>query len=263
MTMGKFVKTQAEGHILTVTLDRPGVLNALHAPACHELAAIWDDFAANDDLWVAIINGTGKAFCAGHDLVDGFFDAMPESGWAGLARRESLNKPLICAVQGYAFGGGWEIAMACDIVIADTSAAFALPEPRVGFAALGGGANRLVRRMPWHVAMGLLLTGNRIDAETAHRWGGGHGSGARGNRSGRRAALCRGHIEIRATGGAGDQGGGARHGGARRRRKGSVRALTAAGRSFDDFARHARGPGCLCAKTPAGLDRTMKTITER
>lgn len=169
--MGKFVKTQAEGHILTVTLDRPEVLNALHALACHELAAIWDDFAANDDLWVAIITGAGKAFCAGHDLVDGFFDAMPESGWAGLARREGLNKPLICAIHGYAFGGGWEIAMACDIVIADSTAVFALPEPRVGFAALGGGANRLVRRMPWHVAMGLLLTGNRINAETAHRWG--------------------------------------------------------------------------------------------
>jgi len=169
--MGQFVQTAIDGHILTVTLDRPEVLNALHAPACHELAAIWDHFAADDDLWIAIVTGAGKAFCAGHDLVDGFFDAMPDSGWAGLARREGLNKPLICAVHGYAFGGGWEIAMACDIVVADVGAQFALPEPRVGFAALGGGANRLARRLPWHVAMGVLLTGNRMDAQTAHRWG--------------------------------------------------------------------------------------------
>jgi len=169
--MGRFIQTEREGHVLLITLDRPEVLNALHAPACHELSAVFDEFAEDEDLWIAIITGAGKAFCAGHDLVDGFFEPMPETGWAGLSRRHDLFKPMICAVNGLAMGGGWEIAMACDVVVADEHATFALPEPRVGFAALGGGAAGLVRRMSWHAAMGLLLTGDRIDAATAHRHG--------------------------------------------------------------------------------------------
>lgn len=169
--MGEFIRTERDGHLLIITLDRPQVLNALHAPACHELSAVWDDFVADDELWIAIVTGEGRAFCSGHDLLDGFDDPMPESGWAEMARRTNLNKPVICAVNGLAMGGGWEIALASDIVIADEKASFALSEPRVGYAALGGGAQRLVHRMPWHIAMDLLLTGRRMKAEEAHRWG--------------------------------------------------------------------------------------------
>lgn len=170
--MGHFIKTDRDGAILTITLDRPEVLNSLHAPACHELSAVWDKFVADDSLWAAIITGTGeRAFCAGHDLRDGFFDPMPQTGWAGMSHRSDITKPVIAAVNGIAFGGGWEIALASDIIIADERARFALPEPKVGFAALGGGAHRLPLRMPHHLAMGLLLTGRQIDAHEAHRWG--------------------------------------------------------------------------------------------
>jgi enoyl-CoA hydratase/carnithine racemase len=169
--MGNFIRTERSGHVLTITLDRPEVLNALHAAACQELSAILDDFDADDEMWIAIITGSGRAFCAGHDIKDGFHDPMPETGWAGLARRYNLFKPLIAAVNGLAVGGGWEIALACDVVIADEKAVFSLPEARVGAAATGGGARRLPQRMPYHVAMGLLLTGNSIDAATAARHG--------------------------------------------------------------------------------------------
>ena len=96
---------------------------------------------------------------------------MPESGWAGLAERQRRVKPLIAAVNGLAYGGGFEIALACDIVIASANASFALSEPRVGAVALGGGAQRLAKQLPSAVAMGLLLTGRRMEAAEAHRWG--------------------------------------------------------------------------------------------
>ena len=169
--MGQFIKAGRDGHILTITLDRPEVLNALHAPACRELSDLLDDFGRDDSLWIAIITGAGRAFCAGHDVKDGFHDAMPETGWAGLSRRYDLFKPLIAAVNGPAAGGGWEIALACDIVVAEEGATFSLPEAKVGAAATGGGARRLPQRLSWHLAMELLLTGKRIDAAAAPRLG--------------------------------------------------------------------------------------------
>ena len=170
--MGKFIDTESDGHILQITLNRPEVLNSLHAPACHELSAVWDMYVADDDLWIAIVTGTGdRAFCAGHDLRDGFFDPMPDTGWAGMSHRDDLHKPIIAAVNGIAFGGGWEIALGSDIIIADQTARFSLPEPKIGFAALGGGAHRLPLRMPHHIAMGLILTGREINAQEAQHWG--------------------------------------------------------------------------------------------
>jgi len=169
--MGQFIKAERDGHILTITLDRPEVLNALHAPACRELSDLLDDFGRDDSLWIAIITGAGRAFCAGHDVKDGFHDAMPETGWAGLSRRYDLFKPLIAAVNGPAAGGGWEIALACDIVVAEEGATFSLPEAKVGAVATGGGARRLPQRLSWHLAMDLLLTGKRIDAAEAARLG--------------------------------------------------------------------------------------------
>jgi enoyl-CoA hydratase/carnithine racemase len=169
----KFIETERDGHLLIVTINRPEVRNALNAPSCHELSAVWDDFDADPELWIAIVTGAGDAaFCAGHDLTDGFDDPMPESGFAGLSSRTTpISKPIIAAVNGMAFGGGFELALGCDIIIADESAVFAMSEPRVGFVALGGGADRLALRLPTPIAMGILLTGRRLDAAEAHRWG--------------------------------------------------------------------------------------------
>ncbi|MEP7222757.1 MAG: enoyl-CoA hydratase-related protein [Novosphingobium sp.] len=165
------ITSDRDGPVLTITLNHPEKLNALTIAACHELAALWDLYEADNSLRVAIITGVGRAFCCGHDLNDDMQEAMPASGWAGLSNRCSMTKPIIAAANGLTFGGGFELALACDLIIADENAKFGLPEPLVGFAALGGGANLLPMRMPWHVAMRYLLTGERMDAQTAQRWG--------------------------------------------------------------------------------------------
>jgi enoyl-CoA hydratase/carnithine racemase len=167
----KYFDTQRDGPLLIITINRPEVHNCLNSPSCHELSAIWDEFDADPELWIAIITGSGdKAFCAGHDLGDD--DPMPETGWAGLSGRLTpISKPMIAAVNGQTYGGGFELALGCDIIIADERAVFAMSEPRVGFVAAGGGADRLALRLPTPVAMGILLTGRRIEAAEAHRWG--------------------------------------------------------------------------------------------
>jgi enoyl-CoA hydratase/carnithine racemase len=170
--MYKYCNVEKDGRLLIVTLSRPEVLNSLHAPACFELDAIFNAFEVDPELWIAIITGAGeKAFCAGHDLAAAPDEPMPATGWAGLSDRIKRRKPMIAAVNGLAMGGGFEIALACDIVIADQRATFGMSEPRVGAVALGGGAQRLVQRIPATIAMGLLLTGKRINADEAHRWG--------------------------------------------------------------------------------------------
>jgi enoyl-CoA hydratase/carnithine racemase len=170
--MPAYCRTERDGHVLLITMDRPEVLNSLNAPACFELDRIFNDFESDPELWVAVITGAGeRAFCAGHDLADAPDAPMPATGWAGLAARTSLRKPLVAAVNGVAYGGGFEIVLCCDIVIASQGATFAMSEPRVGAVALGGGAQRLALRLPRAVAMGLLLTGRRMDAAEAHRWG--------------------------------------------------------------------------------------------
>jgi enoyl-CoA hydratase/carnithine racemase len=170
--MPKYCRTEREDKLLIVSLDRPEVLNSLNAPACFELDGVFNDFEGDPTLWVAVITGVGdRAFCAGHDLADAPDAPMPPSGWAGLAERPHRTKPLIAAVNGLALGGGFEIALACDIVIADSRSIFAMSEPRVGAVALGGGAQRLATRVPPAIAMGMLLTGRRFDAIEAHRWG--------------------------------------------------------------------------------------------
>ena len=166
---------RVEGKVLHVTLNRPHVLNALHPPAHFELAQIFDAFAVDPDLWIAVIRGAGeRGFCTGTDLkvrAQLGRDEYPLSGFAGLTRRFDLDKPVIAAVNGDALGGGLEIALACDLIIAAEHARFGFPEPRVGLAALGGGVHRLVRQLPDKVAMGLLLTGRQISAQRALEFG--------------------------------------------------------------------------------------------
>jgi enoyl-CoA hydratase/carnithine racemase len=176
MTGFEYVRLDREDAILTITIDRPEVLNALHLPAHIELDRAFDLYAADPALRVAIITGTGeRAFCVGTDLkslaVTGDYD-YPPGGFAGITKRFDLWKPVIAAVNGLCLGGGVEIVAACDLAIASEHAEFALSEPLVGLAALGGGAlQRLARQLPMKEAMWLVLTGKRIDAQEARRIG--------------------------------------------------------------------------------------------
>ncbi|MEO6028868.1 MAG: enoyl-CoA hydratase-related protein [Candidatus Binatia bacterium] len=171
----EFVRYEKRDRIAIVTLQRPEVMNALHPPAGDELARVWDDFAADPDVWVAILTGAGdRAFSAGNDLKWTAAHAetrWPKSGFGGLTARTDLVKPLIAAVNGVALGGGLELALACDILIAADHATLGLPEPRVGLIAAAGGMHRLPRSIPLKIAMGMLLTGQPITAPEAARLG--------------------------------------------------------------------------------------------
>lgn len=164
--MGEFCSVEKEGRLTIVTIQRPEVMNACHPPANAELAEAFDDFAADKDQWVAIITGAGdKAFSAGNDLkyqASGGKMFAVAAGFGGLTSRFDNPKPVIAAVNGIAMGGGFEIALACDLIIASENAVFALPEPRVGLAALAGGVHRLPREIGMKRAMGMLLTGRRV-----------------------------------------------------------------------------------------------------
>ena len=166
--MPEYCLVEKNNHIMTVRLNRPDRLNALHPPANAELGEVFDDFANDDDMWVAIITGEGRGFSAGNDLryqAEGGERVPTPKGFAGLTSRWDLNKPVIAAVNGVSMGGGFEIALACDIIIASDKARFALPEPRVGLAALAGGLNRLPRQIGAKRALGMILTGRHVSAE--------------------------------------------------------------------------------------------------
>ncbi|HLY54835.1 MAG TPA: enoyl-CoA hydratase-related protein [Stellaceae bacterium] len=169
--MGEFVRTEREGHLLVITLNRPEVLNALHAPACFELSEALDTLATDPELWVGIITGEGRHFCAGHDLLAKPEEEMPLTGWAGISERQNLDKPLIAALNGSAHGGGLEIALCADIIVAAAGAKLALSESRWGVVALGGGAQRLPLRLPRNVANAMMLAGRSLSVEDAERWG--------------------------------------------------------------------------------------------
>jgi len=175
----EFIKYEKSQHIAYLTLNRPEVMNALHTPAHVECAAALDDFERDTGSWVMIITGEGeRAFSAGMDLryrpAEGAPPVqMPPGGFAGLTnpRHCRMTKPVIAAINGYALGGGLELAMACDIVVAADTATLGLPEVKRGIVAGGGGMHRLPRQMPLKIAMGYLLTGKNMSADEAHRWG--------------------------------------------------------------------------------------------
>ncbi len=164
--------------IAYITLNRPEVMNALHIHCHQEMAEIWNDFRDDPEVWVAIVTGAGnKAFCAGNDLKYTAQHAgesrtlLPLGGFGGITNQFECWKPIIAAVNGYALGGGMEIVLACDIVIAAEHARFGLPEPTVGLTPGAGGALRLPRQVPLKVAMGMMLTGRHITAQEAYRIG--------------------------------------------------------------------------------------------
>jgi acetyl-CoA C-acetyltransferase len=170
----EYVTVNRDGHVLEVTINRADVRNCLHPPAHEELDEVFDAYFADKDLWVAIITGAGdKAFCAGNDLVysaSGKPMYVPLNGFAGLTSRR-MNKPVIAAVEGFAMGGGFEIALACHLVVAAETAVFALSEVKVGLIAGAGGLIRLPRAIAPKIANELILTGTRIDAARAHQLG--------------------------------------------------------------------------------------------
>ena len=164
----QYCRVQQRDHITIVTINRPEVRNALHRPACLELEDVFNQFEKDASAWVAIITGEGdKAFCAGNDLkfqAAGNDNTWPPSGFGGITARVNIRKPLIAAVNGAALGGGFEIALACDLIIAAEDAEFALPEPHVGLAATCGGLLRLSQQIPLKEAMGIILTSRRVKA---------------------------------------------------------------------------------------------------
>ncbi len=173
----EFITYEKHGRIAWITINRPEVMNALHPPANLELSAAFDDFAADAESWVAILTAAGeKAFSAGNDLKYSAQHGMGavklgNGGFGGITARVDLFKPVIAAVNGLALGGGFEMALASDIIVAADHARFGLPEPRVGLAALAGGIQRLPQQIPPKIAMGLMLTGKQITAPEAERLG--------------------------------------------------------------------------------------------
>lgn len=178
--MGEFCTVDVEDHLMIVTLNRPEVYNACHPPMSQELSGVFDEFDANPDLWVAIVTGAGdKAFCAGNDLkyhaeMRAKTGGRPNhgvGGFGGITRKFDMVKPVIAAVNGVAMGGGFEIALSCDLIIASDKARFALPEPRVGLTAGATGMQRLSRSIPLKQAMGMMLTGRHVPAQEGYELG--------------------------------------------------------------------------------------------
>lgn len=177
--MFEHISYEKDGRVVTVTIRRPEVMNALHFEANLELGEAWRRYEADDEAWVAIVTGAGeRAFSAGADLkrISSYSQQMiarelEAGGFGGLTHRFGLFKPVIAAVNGVALGGGLELALCCDVIVAAEHARFALPEPRVGAIASGGGIHRSVRQLPHKVAMGLLLSGRQMTAQEAHQWG--------------------------------------------------------------------------------------------
>ena len=169
----RYCQVEREGALTIVTINRPDVMNCLDPATNAELAEVFDDFDSDATQWVAIITGAGaKAFCAGNDLKftakalsRGESVRVPVTGFGGLTSRFDRNKPVIAAVNGLAMGGGFEIALACDLILAAESAGFALPEPKVGLAALAGGLLRLPQQVGLKQAMHMVLTGRKVTAQ--------------------------------------------------------------------------------------------------
>ncbi|MGY2085297.1 crotonase/enoyl-CoA hydratase family protein [Blastococcus sp. SYSU DS0539] len=167
---------EVRGHVAVITLNRPEALNAVNAALSTAVGTALETAAADDAVRVVVVTGTGRAFCAGADLKElaaqrsVAAEGHPEWGFAGLVRHW-IDKPVIAAVNGFAMGGGTEIALACDLVVAAETAVFGLPEVKRGLLAAAGGVVRLQRQLPLKRALELALTGDPVDAATALEWG--------------------------------------------------------------------------------------------
>jgi crotonobetainyl-CoA hydratase/dehydration protein DpgD len=178
------VRYEKRGRVAHVTLDRPECLNAMDLRMHEELAWVWDDFEADDELWLAVLTGAGeRAFSAGQDLKEltarieagtnapSTFGSRGKPGWPRLTERFDLAKPVIARVNGHAFGGGFELALACDVIVAADTATFALTEAKLGLIAGAGGVFRLTRQAPYRIALGHLISGRPMTATRAYELG--------------------------------------------------------------------------------------------
>jgi enoyl-CoA hydratase/carnithine racemase len=182
MTEYEFIRFEVRGRAAWITLDRPEVLNAMHPPMAAELCDAWKRVRDEDDIWMGVLTGSGeRAFSAGSDLkwrseqgedarVHNRKEVDDQRG-VGFQRGNNCWKPFIAAVNGYAVGGGLELVLGCDLIIAAEHAQFGLPEVRRGLMADGAGIHRLMRRVPHSVAMAMVLSGQFIDAREAWRVG--------------------------------------------------------------------------------------------
>ncbi|MZR12181.1 crotonase/enoyl-CoA hydratase family protein [Maritimibacter sp. DP07] len=173
MSVGNTVLTERDGAVLVVKLNRPERRNAIDRATSEAVAHVMDEFDADETLSCAILTGVGNHFCAGMDLkafLDGERVELEGRGLAGIIQTPP-RKPVIAAVEGYALAGGFEIALACDLIVASEEARFGLPEVRRGLIAGSGGLLRLPERIPRQIAMECALTGRMIPAEEAARWG--------------------------------------------------------------------------------------------
>jgi enoyl-CoA hydratase len=171
--MSDEVLTEERDGVLVVSLNRPEARNAVNEALAASVAEAMERLDASPDLRAGIITGTGGTFCAGMDLkafVRGEDPTVPGRGFAGLVERPPA-KPLIAAVEGYALAGGFEIVLACDLVVAADGASFGIPEVKRSLVAAGGGLLRLPRRVPYHQAMELALLGNHVPARRMHALG--------------------------------------------------------------------------------------------
>jgi len=171
----EFCNVIRNDRILEITINRPEARNSLTPEANYELEHIFNLFEKDRSLWVAILTGAGqKAFSAGNDLkysASGKPFWIPETGFGGLTHRRNRSKPVIAAVNGFAYGGGLEIALACDIIVADETAKFALPEVKTGLVAAAGGLFRLPTVLPPHIARDMILTGRPMEIKEALQYG--------------------------------------------------------------------------------------------
>ena len=167
------VLTEVRDGILIITINRPEAKNAMSKAAAEGIAAALEQLDADNDLRVGIVTGAGGTFCSGMDLkgfLRGEVPYAPGRGFGGITQK-SAAKPLIAAVDGFALAGGLEVAIACDMIVANENAKFGIPEVKRGLAAAAGGLMRLPKKIPPHIAMELALTGDFIDANRAHELG--------------------------------------------------------------------------------------------
>jgi enoyl-CoA hydratase len=164
--MSEAIRTEVSDGIAVITISRPEARNAVNGEVARGIAAATDEFDANGDVRVMVLTGAGGTFCAGMDLkgfLSGDRPIVSGRGFAGMAERPPA-KPVIAAVEGYALAGGFELVLACDLVVASDAAMFGLPEVRRGLVAGAGGLLRLPSRIPYHLAMEIALTGEHVPA---------------------------------------------------------------------------------------------------
>jgi enoyl-CoA hydratase len=169
----ELVLTEAHDGVLTITINRPAQRNAISRAVAVQLASALDLLDSDPSLSVGVLTGAGATFSAGMDLkafANGQTPILPGRGFGGLTQAE-IRKPLIAAVEGWALGGGFEMALACDLIVAAQDAKFGLPEVKRGLIAGEGGVIRLPQRIPYHVAIKVLLTGEPLTAADAKQYG--------------------------------------------------------------------------------------------